>query len=102
MAVFKTSDVNQQAVRRAMQYWIDHWDWECTTLFGIELNDMKSALHSWPSAIGEDDPKLEAAATGALRELLYGASALPKSAVQEALGISYDSVENLLKELYGE
>lgn len=45
---------------------------------------------------------VEAAAIGALRELLYGASALPAVAFQSALGISYDEAETLVQGLQGE
>jgi len=54
-------------------------------------------LHRWPLTVGEDEPGLKAAATGTLRELLYGASALPKAAVPGVLGISYESAEALIE-----
>lgn len=81
---------------------MEHWDDECPTLFGIDLDELKTALHRWPLTIGEDEPMVEAAAIGALRELLYGASALPAVAFQSALGISYDEAETLVQGLQGE
>jgi len=102
MDVSQTSDVDQQAIRRAMQYWVEHWDDECPTLFGIDLDDLKTALHRWPLTFGEDEPMVRAAAIGALRELLYGASALRTAAFQSALGISYEEAETLIHGLHGE
>lgn len=61
MDVSEASDVDQQAVRRAMQYWVAHWDQECPTVFGIELDELKGALHSWPVTVGEDESELQAA-----------------------------------------
>lgn len=102
MDLSQISDVHQQAIRRAMQYWVKHWDDECPTLFGIDLDELKTASHCWPLTVGEDEPMVKAAAIGALRELLYGASALPTVAFQSALGISYDEAETLIQELYRE
>ena len=102
MDVSQISNVDQQAILRAMQYWVEHWDDECPTLFGIELDQLKTALHRWPSTVGEDEPMVKAVAIGALRELLYGASALPPVALQSMLGISYDDAETLTQGLYSE
>ena len=99
MDLSKISDVDQQAVRRAMEYWVEHWDWECPTLFGIELDELKRVLHHWPLIEDDDEPELESATVGALRELIYGASSLPRAAVQEAIGISYDQAETLIEAL---
>lgn len=96
MDVSKISDVDQQAVRRAMEYWVEHWDWECPTLFGIELDELKRVLRRWPFIDDDDAPTLESAAVGALRELLYGASSLPRAAVEKTIGISYDQAEMLI------
>ena len=100
MDVSKISDADQQAVRQAMQYWVEHWDQECATLFGIELDELRLALRRSPLLLGE--PGLEAAAIGALRELLYGASSLPRAAVQGAIGISFDQAEALMETLNGD
>jgi hypothetical protein len=102
MDVSQISDVDQQAIRRAMQYWVEHWDDECPTLFGVDLDELKTALHRWPLTVRDDEPMVKAVAIGALRELLYGASTLPTGAFQSALGISYDEAGALFQELYGE
>ena len=102
MDVSQIPNVGQLAIRRAMQYWVKHWDDECPTLFGIDLDELKTALHCWPLTVGEDEPMVKAAAIGALRELLYGASALPTVEFQSALGISYDEAEILIQGLCGE
>lgn len=99
MDVSKISGIDQQAISRAIEYWVEHWDWECPTLFGIELDELKQVLHCWPSTVVADQPRTDAAALGALRELLYGASSLPKAEVQEAIGISYDQAEELIEKI---
>lgn len=102
MDVSKISDAEQQAVYRAMHYWVEYWDQESSTLFGIELDELKCILRRWPSPLKEDGPGFEAAVIGALRELLYGASSLPKSAVQGAIGLSFDQAEALIEALNGD
>ena len=99
MDLSKISYVDQQAVRRAMEYWVPHWDWECPTLFGVELDELKRILHRWPLIEDEDELELESVTVGALRELIHGASSLPRAAVQEAIGISYDQPEALIEAL---
>lgn len=95
MDVSKIPDVDQQAVRRAMEYWVEHWNWECPTLFGIELDELKRVLQRWPLINDDDERTFELAAVGALRELLYGASSLPRVAIQQTIGISYDQAATL-------
>jgi hypothetical protein len=81
MDLSKISDVDQQAVRRAMEYWVAHWDWECPTFFGIELAELKRVLCRWPLIEIDDEPELESATVGALRELIHGASSLLRAAI---------------------
>jgi hypothetical protein len=86
----------QQAIRRALEYWIDHWDWECPTLFGIEKHELLAVLQTWP--IVSTTPETTAlAALGGLRELLHGASALPNEQIFATLGISFADAESLCK-----
>lgn len=102
MDASKISDLDQQAVGRAMKYWVEHWDWECPTLFGVELDDLKRVLHRWPLIAEIDQKELEAVVIGALRELIYGASSLPRAGVDEVIGISYNQADALIKALCNE
>jgi hypothetical protein len=55
MDVSQISNDDQQTLRRAMEYWAAPWDWECPTLFGIELNELKQVLSCWPRIAKEDE-----------------------------------------------
>jgi hypothetical protein len=84
------SGAEQDQVRRAMAYWAAHWDWECPTLFGIELEELQTVLEAWPrSPVQQDTEAL--AAIGALRELLHGASTPPRSQLPQILGLEYEA-----------
>jgi hypothetical protein len=86
-----SSQTDQDALRRAMEYWVSHWNWECPLLFGMELEALKEVLSAWPS-IPEDKQQLANLASAvSLRELLHGASAVPKSRVSELIGVSYEA-----------
>ena len=102
MDVSRISGVGQQAVRRAMEYWAEHWDWECPTLFCIKLDELKHALHYWSPVVKENKPCMEEATLGALRELLYEASSRPNAPIHESIGISYDQAEGLIRTLQGD
>jgi hypothetical protein len=81
----------QQTVRVAMQYWIDHWDFECPTLFGLELTELQEIQRRWPSSLSVHQEADAMAAIGALRELLFGASTPPREQLLSILGIQYQS-----------
>lgn len=100
MDISRISNDEQQALRRAMKYWAARWDWECPTLLGIELDELKRVLEHWPVIPPGDETTAVLAASGALRELLYGPSAHP-SAAFEQIGISYDEAILLIGKLAG-
>jgi hypothetical protein len=84
----------QQVLRRALEYWVEHWDWECPTLFGLEKSNLLSVLQAWPIATaGAETTAL--AALGSLRELLYGASAPERGKIHATLGITFAEAERL-------
>ncbi|HEX9171497.1 MAG TPA: hypothetical protein VF861_02455 [Telluria sp.] len=87
---------DQQALRSAMEYWAARWDWECPTLFGIELDELKRIIEHWPRVGRDDESHAELATIGALRELLYGASSRPKDAIETFIGISHKKAVALL------
>ena len=94
----KTSSLSApeiEATRRAMLYWTEHWDWECPTLFGVELEEMVEVVKTWPFVAAEQEELVATCALGAWRELLYGASSLEPHLVGEAVGISYSLAESL-------
>lgn len=78
-----------EQVLRAMSYWRIHWDWECPTLFGIELEDLEQVIRSWPDTTPELREKRALAAIGSLRELLYGASTPQRDKLPSILGLDY-------------
>jgi hypothetical protein len=93
------SIVEQDQVRRAMSYWVANWDWECPTLFGIELHELKVVLDSWPDT--STPAETEAlAAIGSLRELLHGAATAPRSQLPELLGINYETASALCNRVH--
>jgi len=87
-------------VLRAMNYWIDHWDFECPALFGIELEDLECVIQSWPKTTAEHPEKQALAALGALRELLYGASTPPREQLPSILGLDYKSAGELCTKVH--
>ena len=85
----------QDQVLRALNYWRTHWDWECPTLFGIEVEDLEQVISSWPNATAEVREKQALAVIGSFRELLYGASTLGKDKLPSILGLDYNGAEAL-------
>jgi hypothetical protein len=95
----KLSFEDSEAVRRAMEYWLACWDWECPTLFGIGLVELDQVHSQWPDVEHGDENMTASAVTGALRELLMGASAQPESAIQEIIGVPFSHAALLLEQL---
>ncbi|MFN4944284.1 MAG: hypothetical protein ACK5G9_10890 [Akkermansiaceae bacterium] len=93
------TSAEQDQLRRAMLYWAANWDWECPTLFGIELAELQAVLKAWPNFTVDNE--IEAlAAIGALRELLHGASTPPRSELLQILGIEYEEASTLCAKVY--
>ena len=88
------SDSDQQAVRRAMEYWVRHWDWECPTLFGLELDELIRTVETWPRVAAGSEETTCLAAVGAVREL-FGGSAPPRAELTELIGLSYEQASEL-------
>lgn len=82
-----------------MEYWIACWDWECETLFGIGLVELDQVHSQWPDVDRGDEDMIALAVIGSLRELLMGASAQPKSAIQKIIGVPYRHAALLLEQL---
>jgi hypothetical protein len=64
------------ALTAVLAYWQEHWDWECPTLFGLELTEYQAAVSMWRERGDPSLPQVACALLGALREFLYGASAV--------------------------
>ena len=94
------SPASQEAVRRALQYWVEHWDFECPTLFGIELEGLEQVLEHWSTVVSGADQTVALATLGALREMLYGASSVPASQVPAVIGLSYEQAHALCSEIH--
>ncbi len=82
-----------------MAYWVSKWDWECPTLFGIELDELKHVSAQWPLLAGDNDSIAQHAAIVALRELLHGASSVAPGDVKRLIGLSHDGATTLLARL---
>lgn len=96
MDASKISDLNRHAMCQAMHYWIARWDWECPTLFGIELDEFKEHARSLCSDSSDWTLEIGVTANNVLNELLNGASALSRDKLEETIGIPFESVEALL------
>jgi hypothetical protein len=62
-------------------------DWECPTLFGVELKEYRAAAEMWRATHDLTQPQVAFAVLGALREFLYGASAVKPDAIAAIAGI---------------
>ncbi len=88
------SDSDQLAVRRAMEYWVHHWDWESPTLFGLELDELMRTIETWPRVTAGHEEATCLAAVGAVREL-FGGSAPTKAEPTDLIGLSYEQASEL-------
>lgn len=91
---------DQTALGLAMKYWVAHWDFECPTLFGIELEVLQAALASWPVISAGAEQAASLALLGSMRELLYGASAVPRSELPALIGMSYEQAHDLCSQVH--
>ena len=71
-----------------LSYWEWHWDWECPTLFGLDLKEYRAAAETWRATLDLSLPQVAYAMLGALREFLHGASAVKAEAVAGIAGMS--------------
>lgn len=90
------------AIHCALAYWLAHWDWEAPLLFGLTAPEFEAVSSEWLSIADSLQPAGPhcRAAVGALRELLYGACALPPARVEQILGIEQAEAALLLNRLY--
>ncbi len=99
MDISDLSPQDKEAILRILRYWVQHWDWECPTLFGMELAGLKSVVERWPHTVVENEESSALAIVGAMREFLYGASAVRKEQVLKECGVSYEAACALLHRL---
>ncbi len=91
------SDAERAAIKAAMLYWIERWDWEWPIFLGLEKVELQRLVDHWPRVESENEKRAALAVDGALRELRYGASAVPKSQVQAVCGRSFEAADKLSK-----
>lgn len=82
-----------------MSYWLANWDWECATLFGMELEELQAVLEAWPDSATQRETEASAA-IGSLRELLFGASTPPRAELPQILGIDYEAAVALCERVH--
>jgi hypothetical protein len=100
MRVTGLSHSAEEATRRALAYWVEQWDWECATLFGIERDELSAVLLAWPTILPGTEEHASLAVIGAYRELLHGASAVARSEVEAKIGVTYEQACSLLEQLW--
>jgi hypothetical protein len=96
--IFSTDEKN--AICHSLKYWIDHWDFECPTLFGIERQEVVNVFHSFPNILVGTEQAVALATLGALRELLHGASSIPKADVIAFIGINHEQAGILCEKIH--
>lgn len=94
--------IENEALLKSIQYWIDKWDFECPTLFGLEKSDLIEIVKEWPASLSTDEERTLTACLGSLRELLHGASAVSRSVVSEIIGIQYEEASALCGKIHSE
>jgi hypothetical protein len=72
-----------------MEYWGERWDWECPTLFGLEHDEFVRIVARWPRVDTGSEQAASFAAVGAMRELLFGASAPAADRLPDLIGLSH-------------
>lgn len=83
------------AIRRALRYWVERWDWESPTLFGLSKPEFSAAIDAEISpehSVGA----YRLASLGALRELLHGANAAKAGSLPSILGLSRSEAVSLM------
>lgn len=99
MDISDLSSAEQDSLRRALAYWVSHWDWVCSTLFGLEKAEFQSLRDAWPQCLTLREESAALAIGGALREMLHGASAVNRDSVTSLLGVSHTEACALLDRL---
>jgi hypothetical protein len=92
----------KEALIKSLHYWIEKWDSECPTLFGLKQEELIEITQNWPSCLTADKDHTLVTCLNSLGELLYGASAIPKAKVPEKLGVKYEIASALCSQIYSE
>ena len=91
---------NQQAaIPRALAYWVERWDWECPTLFGLEHSELQEIIAAWPTCLKSDESRVALAIQGAFRDLLFGASTPDTSKLPNLIGVPHDEAVALFNSI---
>ena len=96
------SDSDDKLILNIMKYWVDNWDFECPTLFGIELEDLQNVIDKWPEALLSNSVHAGRAVSASFGELLWGASSLSDARVKSEFGKSKDDLEAFYKSIHEE
>ncbi len=99
ITMIKFSNAENYAITRCLEYWISNWDCECPTLFGLRLSDFSNIAKDWPDSYVKNQEIALLACLDSFRELLYGASALPKNRIKEQIGLSYKESSELVNRI---
>ena len=94
--------IENEVLLKSIQYWIDKWGFECSTLFGLEKSDLTEIVKDWPASLSADEGRTLIACLGSLRELLNGASAVSWEVVPEIIGIQYEEASALCGKIHSQ
>lgn len=90
---------NEKLILDILEYWLEQWDFECPTLFGIEESDLKGVISEWPNGFRQNQKVTARAVSHSFGELLWGASAISEVNSLAKFGKSKSDIEALYNEI---
>ena len=99
MDIGDLSAKENSALLAMLHYWVEHWDWECPTLFGLDHREFQDISSAWPQCLVRHERVAALALLGTMREFLHGASAVGEERVEELIGITHAEAEALFEKL---
>jgi hypothetical protein len=100
MANIDLSAKESAAIDGMLAHWIEKWNCESPTLFGLQLGEMRLIASDWRNVLRDDEESAAKALLSGMAEILYGASAVRKTKIESLLGITYDEAATLTKKLH--
>lgn len=93
---------NEKLILDILRYWLEQWDFECPTLFGIEESDLEQVISEWPNGFRKNEKVTTRAVSHSFIELLWGASAISETNSLAKFGKSKNDIETLYNEIHNE
>ena len=92
----------EDVILHILKYWLDHWDFECPTLFGISESQMEQVVSLWPKGFRENDKITAIAIAHGFGELLWGASSVTSSKSMSVFNWPKSKIESLYGKIENE